>query len=199
MSDLENVYRGELGQHITHAAADACDLASARDTVITLVFNDIETKVLPGQHPNSVVEDWQRGMDAAGEAYRNSREGRQDKIEADDRLAKAQSKHDAAMSVLPAKFPDARAAILWLISFSDAADHINIVGRDFGRVVTVLEASGWSQGEACGLPKHEYENADILGRWIIGQAIDMLRKNLPPHSMLMEKFAADFLALSENN
>lgn len=26
----------------------------------------------------------------------------------------------------------------------------------------------------------EYENSDIMGRWIIGQAINMLRKGLPP-------------------
>lgn len=193
---IQQIYHGTPGQHISQAAADACELALARAKVITLDFNDVQIPVHPGQSPDSVVADWRRDMDAAAETYRISPAGQQAKADADARLAKAQSGHDAAMATLPAAFPDARAAVLWLVPFSDAADHVGIAGREFDRVADVLEGSGWKQDDACGLPSEAYEEEGILGRWIIGQAIDMLKKGMPPHPMLMDKFAAKFLTLT---
>jgi hypothetical protein len=190
----EQIYQGTPGQHISHAAADACEMASERAVKVMLEFNDVMVSVLPDSSPESVVADWQRGMDTAAEAYRASPTGRQAAQRRADQLDQAQAEHDAAMAALPARFADARSAIAWLMSFYDSADDIGIVRKDFGRVADVLEASGWRDSEACHLPKAEYEKPAVLGRWIIGQAIDMLRKGLPPHPVLMDKFGTKFLA-----
>lgn len=108
-------------------------------------------------------------------------------MEAAERLNLAQAKHDGLMAMLPSKFAEVKSAIQWLQPFVEAAEHVAVIGTDFPRVASVLEASGWKANEACGLPHSSYEDPNVLGRWIIGQAIDMLRKNIPPHPLLAER------------
>lgn len=189
-------YRGTPGEHISSAAATACDMASDTAATVYLEFNDVRVPVRPDHTPDDVVAIWQRGMDEAAEAYRTSPAGQKAAAEAEGRRIQAQADHDAAMATLPETFVDARAAISWLKTFGGPADHVGILGADFDRVADVLERSGWSDGEASGRPEADYAEADLLGRWIIGQAINMLRRGNPPHPMLTHTFSTRFLEMA---
>ena len=82
----------------------------------------------------------------------------------------------------------------WLYDFSDAADHVGVEGKDFQRVSSVLELHGYVENDCVGWDKSQFEDPRIMARYIVGQALNcMKRMNMGPHPMtqtFVEKYHA---------
>lgn len=116
-----------------------------------MMFNEISVSFTPS---TTIDQAWQVYSDAVDE----HREAGPSAVQhAAESLHNHQAAHDECMQTLDGVLAQGDAALLgWLVKFSDACDHVGVVGRDFPRVCAMLEVHGYVEGDCVGLDKQEY-------------------------------------------
>lgn len=187
--DVED-FRTQPGDYLPKVVERVVARANERGTPVRLEFNGIVLVVAPGRTAEDVVEEWERERSASVTAYRESPAGKRADAEAAAGLAQVQSEHDR-LTAIPIATLSESDLIGWLEQYADAVDYIGVWGRDYGAVADALEAAAYKQNDAMGLPISEYNNPRVMARYIVGQAIDCLRKGLPPHPVI-HNFASKY-------
>jgi hypothetical protein len=93
----------------------------------------------------------------------------------------------------------------WLHSF---AHHANAASVDFDAaaglrrgglewICLLFESKGYRDGDGVGQDPDWFCTRARLGRYIIGQAINCMRKGLPPHPGATERFCSQYFALPD--
>lgn len=179
-----------LGTHISDAIGSALTVATERGVPVCFDFNGVHVVVNPGDNPDDVLRIWSDTMDANAAAYRASPAGIKAAQEAAEWLTRLQALHDELMAKLPGVVTDESALVQWCEDFS-RTDHIGIKGRNYPGAIALMEAAGWRCNDMVGNYEAVYRQPEAMARWLIGQAMDCMARDLPPHG-IMEKFAAEY-------
>lgn len=197
-------YEPSAGTRIEHACDEAVKLAKRSGATVRFKFNDVELKATPDLKPDEIVDDWRRESARLSEEYRNSPEGR---AEAARRAAEIVSKQDAvtaAIRSLPGLVENNNMDHLmgWLHSFVEHADDIgvdmnaaaNLNGGGHEWIAILFESKGYKENHHVGQSPEWFNTRERMGQYIIGQAINCLRRGMPPHP-ITQSFVAKYYAL----
>lgn len=175
------------GTSIDRVCRDAAKWASEHTRYVYFDFNGVRVIAQPEVSAKSLEDYWRREFERKGEEYRNSPEA---KAQAElDRLedARCQCRVEAIVSTLPEIVSDEASLIDTLSELSDVGDRIG-VSFDRAAVAELLETV-WERNACVGMePEAIRANKTLIARYIIGQAIDHLRHQMPPHPVI-QKFA----------
>lgn len=191
------ILEGRSGDSIdSFAQKTAIPLAVGNGRSYILKWNDQKVLVTPKSTVESICADHTRQCDESYARYRASPAGIAAAKQAEKRERDCQCRHDALMVSLPGIVNNEPALMTWLSDFSDAADHTGVKGRDFAKVVSLLEGAGYTKSMCCGLPKVQYSNPNIMAQYIAGQAIScMVDMQMGPHPNMTPRFVEDYRRL----
>jgi hypothetical protein len=155
-----------------------------------MMFNEISVSFTPS---TTIDQAWQVYSDAVDE----HREAGPSAVQhAAESLHNHQAAHDECMQTLDGVLAQGDAALLdWLVKFSDACDHVGVVGQDFPRGCAMLEVHGYVEGDCVGLDKQEYTQPRTLALYIVGQALNCMKTmGMGPHPST-SRVVADYYTL----
>lgn len=168
------IHEPSPGTDISRAISQATEMARDRQEPVACVFNGNRITVSPGDSASDVLAKWSHERDAEAKAYRESPQGRKDAEAQAQEIRSCQRRIDAASQSLSGDI-DMTGVIAALRII--AQSHRTGVQVRTDRIVEALRAKGYVQDEYVGHePRSDFEtNPTILGRWIVGQAIDGLQ------------------------
>lgn len=189
-------YEPRLGDDFRTASLAAIVKATIYNTDVEMMFNETVVKFTKDTTVDQAWSTYNADIEERNRKWRASPEGQAAEQRAQARLRKSQEDHDECMRTLATVLEKGEAAILdWLVKFTDASDHIGVVGKDFARVSSLLELHGYVENDCLDLDKQEYENPNIMARYIVGQAINCMKTlGMGPHP-ITSKFVADYRKL----
>ena len=170
--------KGAPGEHISQVAIRMRSAAPS-----WCEFNGARFEAHDGDTEGAIVAKWEAAFKANGDRYAASPEGIAAAKEAEDRRIAAQWTIDLAMRRLESvDWSDESGPLEWLCAMADAADHVG-VEYDRAHVVDTFHAHGFEVGVYCG-DAFDGSSRGIFARWIIGQALDGIKRVGSPHGMI---------------
>lgn len=179
-------------------------LVKARSSGVTVTlrnFNGVDVTVAPTATIEEVETVWQSAMDRIAEEYRNSPAGRKEAREAKERLKHSQHECDRLLAQLESydDHPATDKIVAWVAEFSEYADHIG-VKYDMAALISKLEQFGYVANAHVAKSNREKKNVknlsrQVMGEYIIGQAISCIKNGMPPHPVVM-RFAKEYAEMS---
>lgn len=139
-------------------------------------FNGIEVQVRPGMSSDEILTEFDRIVDERQRAWQISPEGQAYREAQRQRLVEMQAKAEALNNTLPQAIQNMDTLIRWLVEYAETVDY---TGVRYSReaLASDLERAGYVRNEFVGTTNW---TSDRIGRWIIGQALDMLREPACP-------------------
>lgn len=184
-------YEPMVGNTINHSAEEMVRLADKTNEMVTASFNDIQLTANPGDNAENIVKFYSEESTRRAETYRNSPEGKQAVVEAEERKQVAQSKLDKAMTELSVlNFSDLTAVINWLEKVRDPSDYVGVV-TPHEQIVATFRKHGFEPGANCG-ENFNGEDKENFAGWLIGQALDGLAGSVHAIHQVFHKFADDW-------
>lgn len=194
MKTPKYIYHGRLGQHVSDAAEIAVQkFARLREKIarhqgrrqlarcrFVVLFNRIEIGVLPGDTSLDITARFMAQNDAREQAYRNSPAAIAAEAAAVARIRQAQSELDGLMAeldpIVEAPLPD---LMEWVSRFLNAA---NLQGTEYdrSRLLGRFAEAGYRENAFVGDRYKAIldENVDAMGRYIIGQFLHLVNRNI---------------------
>lgn len=183
-SATPTIYEPDVGMHITHAVDQALALATRLRSPVTFSFNDIPVTVQLGDMRETILKNWEQAFQQRIVAYRQSEAGRQAARDAEIRRLRAQAATDELMAQLPDCLNSLESAVRWCAKLSNAADHVGVYWEP-GVAADALEMAGYKLNAHVGESRETLEaSRQLLGEYLIGQAISCLRGGMPPHPVI---------------
>jgi hypothetical protein len=190
-------YHGQPGEHISNSAKRCLQMSQESGSQVRLIFNNVELVVDYHIHTaEQLVEQYDRERHKFWEEWRNSPAGEEAAREDERHRQEKQEEHDWLMLELMLVAGDEAQLMEWLASYSDAADHVGVEGKDFLRVCSVLELYGYVDNDCVGFPPESFEDPRTMARYIAGQAITCMRGGMPPHPVT-QSFVERYKALPQ--
>jgi len=182
-----------IGDTFNQSAAKAIIKAICHQDTVTMMFNEISVTFTPSTTLEQAYQSYIDAVEERSRLYRASPEDQAAAQRAAESLRKHQDSHDECMQTLGTVLEQGEEALLdWLVKFSDACDHVGVMGRDFPRVCAMLEVHGYVEGDCVGLDKQAYSQPRTLALYIVGQALACMKAmNMGPHPMTSQ-FVADY-------
>lgn len=179
-------YNPDCGTHIDMACAEAVRLAVRQHCTVRLVFNGIELEANPASRASALAESYHSEMDRRAELHRQSPEGIAAVARRAGEVVRKQAECDSLLSELPRILQSNVLDDLmrWLKSFAAVADDVDVKFNK-PNLVRLLGDAGFRRNELCGNPPHWFKTKNRMGRYIVGQVIDCLLRDLPPHPVTM--------------
>lgn len=187
------IHHPSIGDTFNQSADKAIRKAICHQDTVTMMFNEISVTFTPSTTLEQAYQAYSDAVEERSRLYRASPEGQAAAQRAAEILRKHQAAHDLCMHSLEGVLAEGEEALLdWLVKFSDACDHVGVMGQDFPRVCAMLEVHGYVEGDCVGLDKQEYTQPRTLARYIVGQALACMRAmDMGPHPMTSQ-FVADY-------
>lgn len=182
---------------------------SAKGQRVRASFNGVPLIIGIQDTPAAVASLFDRISTRQAEEWRRSPEGIAYKQKQEAERQRCQESVSVKLRLLPhilsaqgnAPLGQLDGLMGWLYAIAEDADHIGIdwdeaAGVKGGKewVALQLIAAGYQQDDKLGLPEVAYKDAEILGRYVIGQVINNLRHGLPPHPVSI-KFINQYFEL----
>ncbi len=189
-------YEPLAGTHITGACAQAVALAVESDEPVRFKFNDIMLQAIPTDDPKVIVDRWHAIHAEQQEAYRNSPAGRETKRLRDAEVVRKQTELNAAVEALPKILRTdnhLNALVGWIKALIDPSDDVETKWNP-NSVADLLEAAGYINNDNVGHEPEWFNTRERAGRYLVGQAINCMRKGMGPHPITL-KFADEYFAL----
>lgn len=179
------IYIPSGGERIEHACHEATRLARQHNALCRFDFNDVRLIAAPKKSPGTLLWEWEWTNKRERSAYRNSAKGRED---ARRRAAEIVSRQ-AKVTFLINDLPNACSAgldkvMFWLSAFTEVADDIGVTW-DHAYVKALLEGAGYKENAHVGRKPHEFTARQIMGEYIVGQAINCMGIGMPPHPVTL--------------
>lgn len=172
------------GTDIRDALADACGRAKLLLGTVYFEFNGEKIYVSSKDTPADLYKAWQRRQEAAARAHRASPGYIREQTARAERAAEAQGHINLFLQLLDGAAPlDLRTGLKLIYLYQAPLDHVGVLvpWSDLAEKFSTLAPAKWGVGRKdLKEPGQEQDAA----RWIIGQAVDAFRKDLPPHPML---------------
>jgi hypothetical protein len=184
----------ELGEHVKTAIEKAIVLAVSYNDEVTFSFNGTRIKVGPLSRVEDVYLDYEAAHIAATNAYWESPEGVKLRAEQDLYVRECTAKMDEALQAATnIDFTDADSVLAWVISWLEPSQNIKVI-YDMSAFSKLIKEGGWIANDACGLDASCYSDKKTFARWLIGQVLNCLDEELPPHPMVAN-FYTTYLGL----
>ncbi len=184
--------RFPLGTSIDSAARQLVEAAAQSERRVTAEFNGVELIAGPFTAREAIVGAFLRETERRAEAYRRSPTGRAAARESARDIKRLQATHDALvrrLADLPWQQPST--VLEWLCDMQEPSDRIGVsVARE--AAVEAFEAQGFV-ANANTDDAFDGEDADNVYRWLVGQALDGLKRGRGIHPAV-PKFADDWKA-----
>ena len=189
-ADHTLVFEASPGSYIGNVAKEVCAIVADVKASVSFDFNGIACLVKPGCTAADVEADWRRDCDAAAEAYRNSPEGKQRAKERAEAVKAKQDRIDRKLlPMLPRVVGNLDKLVRWIAQASDVMDDTD-VKVDYPAIVAAFEAAGWKDGAHVGRKPSSFTK-QMLGEYLVGQAIDCMKRGMCPHPV-SQKFAQEY-------
>lgn len=182
-----------IGDHISTTCREACRIARLRKKPVSFRFNDIFMVASPRTKPESMAKQFDAIMKREGQRYRMSPPAILRQRERDQEIRDKQAAANGLIEALPLALRTLDETMEWLRAFVPLADDIGVVIPCVA-LWTEFRDAGYVTGELVGQPPEWFDNRDKMGRYIIGQVMDYLRRGAAPHPMTAE-FARRYFEL----
>lgn len=191
-------YEPSAGERIGHACVEAVRIAKANLQPCVFTFNDIELVADVDSSPSRLIQSWEGQLAQRQAEYRNSPEGKQAAANRIAAIARKQSALDATVAALPKILRTdnhLNAIVKWIKELIDPAD--DVATKWSPQVVAdQLEAAGYQENEHVGRRPEWFNTRSRMGHYLIGQAINCMRRGMPPHPTTY-RFINDYFNLPE--
>lgn len=179
------------GSHIDWACEEAVKRAKNGNCKVSFKFNGVQLFATPKKSPSTMRWEFDIASDRELREYHKSKEYLEYKKKREIELAANQVEVDRLISILPQAIQSGLSdTVAWCSAFSQIADDIGLK-YSCADISELLVQAGYVDGENCNLDKGAYRDSVIFGRWIVGQAINGLNQQLPPHP-ITKKFADEY-------
>lgn len=195
------------GDHLDHVSESAVNLAARTGRAVEFNFNGVQLRATPSRscRPGKLSSLYSATIQRQSYEWRMSPEG---KAQAEERRIEIERKQTFLkhfVGILPGilGLKDMDALMGWLSSFTEVADDIGIdwkVVNGFGGdryewICVNLIAAGFHRNDLTGNPPEFFSTRERMGRYIVGQAIDCMGRDMPPHQ-ITHKFIEDYFKLA---
>ena len=179
------------GTHIRVASETARKMAIANNCSVRFKFNDVYLVATRKTSVTSLLWTFDLVMNQHSQTYRKSKRYAEQERRRKQKLADDQQTVNHILNTLDASIANGLSdVVLWLSRFSEVADDCGLVYSEH-EMAQKLTAAGYVNGQHCGRPQSDFDNRQVLGEWIVGQAISALEHGLPPHP-ITQKFAEQY-------
>ena len=175
-------YEPSPGTRIETACDEAVNMAKQIGSTVRFKFNDVELTATPTTKPHSIVSEWQQESKRLSEKYRNSPQGRAAAKARTAEISRLKTQSEALLMSLSSILLSGSTDELmgWLKSFAPISDDV-CVKFDTAAVAAKFEAAGFKENEGVGKKPEWFNTRNRMARYIIGQAINCLKRGMPPH------------------
>jgi hypothetical protein len=191
---MARIYTPTGGEFIGDTIKNAVKIAWETNQPCSFTFNDIHVEVLVTDTVSTVHEKYEVLVKARHSNYIESALYKTEKLKSEQRLETATLRCKYLMEGLPWVLSGTiKDLLLWIREFQPVADHRGAF-KDHQKLAEMLEQAGYVEHFGVGADKEFFKVPDNLGKYIVGQVIDHLRNDRPPHQVCL-KFIDDYLKL----
>ena len=179
--------QAEIGSSIESVCADVVQLAKRVKSKVVIDFNGVEIAATHNDSTESLAGVYKKINDERNKIWQESEEKRKSDVEALEAIALVQCNVDkkiADLDVLLASSNEAQ-LIKWIGEFAEINGYSKLV-FDKRKLASKFEKAGYSDNEGPGKGVDIRLSKEKVARYIVGQAINCLRCDLPLHSKLVE-------------
>ena len=180
------------GTDIRSACNSAVQFAKDNETTVVFEFNGVPLAARHESTPEELYCAWQTIWEEKGRAYKESPEYAEYQRKRAMEIKERQEQVDRLSSEIPNNMDD---MMIWCKDFALNADDIGVV-VDHQKVFEMLENAGYSENAHVGEPQENFLCRKVMGEYIIGQVMDMLKREMPPHQVIIS-FAEKYFNLSD--
>lgn len=178
MQTLE--YSPSAGTHIGLACKEAVAMAVNENAKVKFSFNGVELLARPQHSPADLQAEWDAISNQRAEDYRNSPKGRAAAKKRTEEILRKQRSMNTSLAVPPDAIADHDKLMILLKGVAEDADDIGVqFSKD--RLAAQLEAAGFVENEHVGEKPEWFNSRPRMARYIVGQALNCLRRGMGPH------------------
>ena len=175
------------GEHVVRVARAASRIARERRCRVRFTFNGVKLDATPKKSPYTVVWEFHRIIGQLQSNYRLSRRGQEELRRRAAEIADKQSAIMALTQNLGWVLDNTNLDTLmdWLKQFVRFADDSGVRIRHED-VAIQFESRGYQENHHVGQPAEWFNTRERMGQYLIGEAINSLRRGLPPHPITLQ-------------
>lgn len=187
---LEN-FECRAGGLISRHIHEMVVIANATGLTITSKLNDVLLPVKPGTSPDAAVQEWERMLEENRKTYLASDEYKEYQRR---RLRELEEKNNrffkqVAYDLDALDHSNPREVVRWLSEFTEYADDIGFLDSGDNRTIMRMLPEhfarfGYEPGVNTG-KDFDGNSADNTARYLIGQALDCIKRGMPPHPVMI--------------
>jgi hypothetical protein len=181
------------GTHINQACKEAAALAKENGRIVNFNFNGVKLSASPGKPASTLNWEYNMEMNRLAHTPEAVRKRKEWEAESAREVAETQVKADRLMGKLPQVVGNLTELMAWLKEYTPCADLIGVKAGNEQLLMSLTEA-GYEVGWGVGKPKEFFVKAENVGRWVVGQVMDCLKRGMGPHP-ITTKFCDDYKAL----
>jgi len=182
------------GTHIRKASETARRMAVTNCLPVRFKFNDVVLTATRKTSVASLLWTFDLVTSQHAQSYRKSKRGIEAARRRKQQIADKQQAVDHLINTLEASIANGLSdVVLWLSRFSEVADDVDVAYSE-EIIIQALKSAGYVADQHVGRPKEDFTNKQLLGEYIVGQAISCLEGGMPPHP-ITQTFAATFFKL----
>lgn len=179
-------YRASPGEHISTACEEAKEIAKKNRRPVRFDFNGVKIIATRKKSISSMLWEFNLALGHYSQTYRKSKKYQEYLKKREFKVRCSQLLVDSLVKTLPQFIEEGLDSVVYFCAtLSEHADDVD-VNTDLNAIVSALEGAGYIDNEHVGRPESDFSNAETMGRYIIGQAINCMKNGLPPHSITTE-------------
>lgn len=191
-------YDAYVGETIDHAASEAVSLSQRTGLEVQFKFNGVGLTASADTNPEELVQTFHDALSRKAEAYRKSPEGKAAQAKREQQIAEKTKQVDKLVDNLDATIQEGTTATMnWLAQYAPLADDISVDGR-YDEVIQKLEDAGYSADDSSFDPKTTTVTANVMAKYIAGNAISTMKSGLPPHPNMTPSFVSEYKELEKS-
>lgn len=205
-TDMQNfyLYKPMCGTHVESACNESLMLAERLNKPVRFEFNGVKLRVNKRLSKSHILRQWEEMIASRGRRYCASKAGREAANKRAAEIIQKQDAINAAVRTLPGLVEGNNLDHLigWLKSFAYHADDVavnfnvaaGLQGGGLEWICLLFESKGYRNNDGVGQSPDWFNTRERLGRYIIGQAINCMRRGMPPHP-ITDKFCDQYFEL----
>lgn len=187
--------QADFGHHIKEVIKKAIDLAKAEKQMVRFTFNDVDICVTETDTVDEVYKAWDDQLAEWHREYELSPQGIAAAKALKDKVSAYQADVDRLTFTLPEVLRENKDAALmeWCRDFAEKGDLVG-VKIDHEKVYQTFKRVGYEANWGVGKPKDFFMIRPNMARYIVGQVMTFLSREMNPHPMTIT-FVERYFAL----
>lgn len=183
-SNEQFIVEPRCGAHISRVCEDVVALSRASGRSVKFKFNDLELTTRKGEDAQMLAQRFQHEIRLRAEAWAQTEEAKEIARKSLEELELTQALVDGLLLALPEAVKTQRRLLAWVGEFASVNDRIGLV-YDRKALISLFTSQGYTRNDLVG-EDSETIKSDLARatRYIVGQAIDHLSRDMPLHPRL---------------